>query len=406
MKSVLLRCIDTDKFILPDGELADSLLLAERQAHGLGVDNDASSTAVNAGGWVLSVPAHKCLLTDVTVTKREIALLRKTLPWALEERLLEPAESQHFAVGTVRGETAAVCVINGAWLTAVLAGLSTAGIHPTTVVPQVLLLPWLAGEWSVAIDHEQGAETVCLIRFGESSGIACSWNNLHFVLQSLLNQTAETPEKISLFADSDSTTEALAHMPPLLQSRVATNSPVDWQHLANTHANMNLLQGPFAPRLPWRHWWQQWRLVAVLLLGLLVTDIVATALQTRKIQRMTAAVDTEIVDLFRSVQPEAAIVDPRLQLERAVATLGGSSHGGLTKLLERLAPALESSPAIQIQNLDYDSTSGELQLVIVSEGFTAAEELRAALQNLGLEAELLGSSSEGSSNRSRLRVMI
>jgi hypothetical protein len=43
-------------------------------------------------------------------------------------------------------------------------------------------------------------------------------------------------------------------------------------------------------------------------------------------------------------------------------------------------------------------------LVIVSDSFAAAEMLRAELQRLGLDAELLGSSSEGARNRSRLRI--
>jgi general secretion pathway protein L len=288
----------------------------------------------------------------------------------------------------------------------VLAELSAAGIHPATVVPEILLLPWQKGQLSLFIENQTGAEARCLIRFGECEGMACSLQNLQFVLQVLLNETAEAPENIVLFAHAETAAIVRQQLPPLLQSRVTLQPLLAWQTLATSNVDLNLLQGAFAPRLPWHHWWRQWRLVAMLLVGLLITDVVATTLQAAKVRQATAAIDEQIVDLFRSVQPDAAIVDPRLQLERAVTALGGRTHEGLTELLDRMAPALEASPAIQVQNLDYNSSTGELQLVIVSEGFAAAEALRAGLQSLGLEAELLGSSSEGTSSRSRLRVVI
>lgn len=402
---MLLRCVDAKTFILPDGRTIDSVgLVAMREELPAFSRSANSSSEAELIVCTLSIPAHKCLLAQVPVGKREAKVLRKTLLWTFEEALLEPAEAEHFAIGVIAGGSAAVCVVNKSWFEEVLANLAAAGIRPTAAVPEILLVPWQPGQWSLLIEDRPGSTQVCLVRFSHCEGVVCSLHNLQFILQAKLNEHADSAESVVIFADAATASVVRNQLPALLQSRVETRPCIDWMKLEPAEAELNLLQDEFAPRLPWQRWWKQWRLVAMLAAALLATDLVATILQTAKVERTTSAIETDIVELFQSVQPEAAVIDPQLQLERAVATLGGDEKNGFTELLERMAPALESSAGIEVQNLDYDSGTGELQMVIVSEGFAAAETLRAQLQNLGLDAELLGSSSEGARNRSRLRV--
>src|SRR5688500_13088129 len=101
MRPVLLRCLDTGTYALPDGQILDKAGLVGLHEKLSVSAHDKNAHRASAADYTLTIPAHKCLLTSVPVAKHEAALLHKTLPWVLEERLLEPAETQHFALGKI-----------------------------------------------------------------------------------------------------------------------------------------------------------------------------------------------------------------------------------------------------------------------------------------------------------------
>ena len=152
---MLLRCMNSGTFVLHYCQVLyqERLVVMREQLLASSRSRNTSSTLANAADYTLVIPADKCLLTTIPVAKHEVRLLRKTLPWVLEERLLEPAETQHFAIGDIRDDRAAVCVINSSWLASVLTELSSAGITPTAVVPEILLLPWQQGQISVVVQN-------------------------------------------------------------------------------------------------------------------------------------------------------------------------------------------------------------------------------------------------------------
>ncbi|MES2626680.1 MAG: type II secretion system protein GspL, partial [Pseudomonadota bacterium] len=89
---MLLRCIDIGIFKLPNGQTVNTADLAAM--HGKLLSSVRGKNAAEGNtDYILTIPAHRCLLTSVPVTKHESRLLRKTLPWVLEERLLEPVET-------------------------------------------------------------------------------------------------------------------------------------------------------------------------------------------------------------------------------------------------------------------------------------------------------------------------
>ena len=112
----------------------------------------------------------------------------------------------------------------------------------------------------------------------------------------------------------------------------------------------------------------------------------------------------ETVALYRQAQPQGELVDPVLQLQQLVSASGGSEQR-LLPLLSRMAPVLATEPGSTVEALDFDAATGELQVELRSSGLSVIESLRSKLQAAGLVAELVGSSSEGNTNRSRLRVV-
>lgn len=392
---MLLRCLESGRFALSEGPPLTAPELAARLRTTLAAQGSPADLH-------LLLPAARCLVTTLPVAKHEVRLLAKTLPWTLEERLLEPAEQMHVAHGPVVNGLAPATAINAAWLQQVLAALAAAGLKAQAASSELLLLPWQAGHWSVFIPTDAGAPV--LVRHGAHAGFACARANLRTALQLLLNESHEAPRQLVLITEAAAAVDTSVVVPVLLQSRLALQRQ-SFAQLLHTPPLLacNFLQGRFAPPLPLAAWWRQWRLAAALLAGLLVTDLALSGYESVRLQREAERSEAELLSLYRSVQPDGLIVDPRLQLEQALAALGGGQTG-LLSLLTRMAPALQAAPDALVQNLEYDSSSGEVQVQILTADFAAAENLRSRLQQLGLQAELLGSSSDGAGSRTRLRV--
>lgn len=394
---MLLRCLESGRFTFGDEyeELPlDAVAVATRLRGKLATPRDL----------VLLLPAARCLVTTVAVTKQEARHLGRTLPWALEERLLEPVEQLHVAHGPVVNGSAPVSAINAAWLQQPLHELRSAGLTPEFACSELFLLPWQPGRWTVFLPAAMQAPV--LVRYGEHAGFACARANLNTALQLLLNEHGNAPGQVAVvFPEHVSQTEVTTLFPVLLHSRIVMQRQT-YEHLLNAAVlpSCNLLQGRFAPALPWSQWWRQWRVAAALLVGLFVADLALSAYESSRLNAEAERNEADIMAQYRSVQPDGVVVDPRLQLEQALAAAGATGRDGFLALLSRMAPALQASPAAQVQNLEYDSGTGDLQVQLLSSDYAAAEELRVKLQQLGLQADLLGSSRVGTGSLTRLRV--
>jgi type II secretion system protein L len=394
---VLLRCVEPGRYVV-DGERDAPPLTAVEVAARL----RGRLTPQNAPDLHVLLPAARCLVTTLPVAKHEQKHLHSTLPWTLEERLLEPAEQMHCAHGPVVAGVASVAAINAAWLQQVLDDLRAAGLQPQSACSELFLLPWQAGLWSVYLPAASDAPV--LVRHGAHAGFACARSNLHTALQLLLNEHGEAPRQVVVLAEAATQIDNAALFPVLLQARLVPQRQSAAQLMgAMTLPDCNLLQGRFAPALPWAAWWRQWRVAAALFAGLLLTDLALSAYQAFRLNRAAAGHEAAVIELYRSVQPDGVVVDPRLQLEQALAAVGAAGQEGFLSLLSRMAPALQATPDARVQNIEYDGTSGDLQLQVLTTDL-AAENLRAQLRQQGLEAELLGSSNDSAGNRTRLRV--
>ncbi|HEY0963933.1 MAG TPA: type II secretion system protein GspL [Pseudomonadales bacterium] len=404
---MLLRCLESGDFIACDAPRNATPASAAELATRL----RGTFTLDTMPDLHLLLPAPRCLVASVPVAPHERRHLAKTLPWSLEERLIEPVEQVHVAHGEVDGGSAPVSAINAAWLQQRIDALHAAGLRPQSACSELFLLPWEEGQWTVWMPAQDegvvgmaGLADLAIVRFGAHAGLACSRANLATVLQLLLNEHGAAPRQVLVIGDGAGASDA-SLFPVLLQARLTVQQESRAQLASPMHMPAcNLLQGRFAPPLPWARWWREWRVAAALLFGLLLGDLAMTAIDTARLERAATVNDEAILALYRSVQPDGVVVDARLQLEQALAAVGAAGQESFLALLGRMAPALQATPDARVQNLDYDGTSGDLQLQVLTKDYTDAENLRAQLQQLGLQAEMLGSSRDAGGNRTRLRV--
>lgn len=392
-QTVLLHCPEPGVFLDSGGRPVDVSRYCGRQATGA------------ASQILLVVPGELTLFTAIEVSRAERRHLQRILPWRFEETLADPVEKLHFAHRLTQQGRADVCAIDAAWLEAVLAAAREAGLEITAdaggvagVISELALVPWQTESWSLQIPA--GSQKI-LLRHGPHHGLVCSPDNLSLVLAALLDEEQTLPRRIGLYCSAEQAATIKQGVPPTLQSllsREADPAPA----LAQEYCN--LLQGAFAPPLPWRRWWRQWRVAAVLLLGILISDLAFTFHGIRQLERETEELLAAARAEVQQVLPDGVVVDPLLQLRRAVAAGGGADSLGFLALLSRMSPVLADSGSLAIESLEYSQNNAEINLVVRSPDFTTVENFRSGLQAAGLSAELVGSSNDGQRSLSRLRI--
>ena len=128
-----------------------------------------------------------------------------------------------------------------------------------------------------------------------------------------------------------------------LKVQLLPEGPLPWlaRNLAATDA-VNLLQGEFARSTDYGERWRRWRTAALLAAALLVAHVAAAALEIHRANRETAALDTEIAQVFSQAMPTEAMQDPRRQMQSRLERIRRSGAGPeyFLRTLEALSGAI------------------------------------------------------------------
>lgn len=357
----------------------------------------AALPAAREAELVLVVPAQRVLLQDVAFAASERRLLRQTLPYDLEEQLIDDVDRQHFALGAIEGSTVPVAIVEKQWLEAWLARCEQAGLDIKGALPEQLLLPWQPGCWSLWATEERW-----LVRVGRYRGFALEPTSAALALQLMLDNATELPEKLLVHGEAGA--ELLEQLPDLLRGMVEVVEPPEWSLPAAGAPIIDLLQGNLARILPWRRWWDQWRRVAIVLAAVLVVQLIVMGIEHRSLSKQNIALRQQIEAVYRTVEPRGVVNDPELQLKRKVQALQGRQGGAALPLLQQVGTAIKGAAGITVQNLTYSERQGELRLSITAGAFKDIEAVRAAMEKVGLDAQLVGSNADGDKTRAQLRI--
>lgn len=366
------------------------------------VDEFAALPENRQAELVLAVPGEKVRLQVVSFAAHERRLLRQTVPFSLEEDLLDDVAAQHFALGPIDGEQVPVAVVGQQWFADWLGRCRQAGLDIKHAVPETLLLPWQPDTWSL---RPEGSRW--LIRVDRWRGFALEAETAQLALQILLDDAESLPQQLIVWTDAAPDEQALAewrnHLPEMLRGIAAVQQ---WPGAAATAApSIDFLQGAFARRLPFQRWWSQWRFPAIALAAAVLVQFVVAGIQHHRLQKENLALRQQVEQIYRGVEPAGAITDAERQLRRKVDALRGTQGGAVLPLLERLGGALESIDGIAIQTLGYSEKSGEIRLNIVAASFKDVEALRAAIARTGFDAQLVSSNADGAKTRAQLRIL-
>ena len=195
-------------------------------------------------------------------------------------------------------------------------------------------------------------------------------------------------------------------IPDMLSSRLEWREGTYWTVVAENfpdHTPLNLLQGIYASSLPWRNWWQQWRMVAAAVAATFTLQLIFNYVELSSLQHDNLTLRTQIEQSYRKAIPSGKIVEPERQLRRQVNALRGTDSSGFVALLDKMAPLLAGAE-YELQSMNYNGKLSEVRITVLASSFNEVEVLRAKIAEQGLTAEMTGSNAVGDKTRARLRI--
>lgn len=374
------------------------------EAHALSPDATAvkdrlrETLAHKAHGVVFAVPGGEARLLELAVSPEERKHLGASLPFMLEESLSDSIDGVHFARMPLDRDHYAVAVVDRQSMQNWQEILGEfAGLVPW--IPEPLLLPWSPGEWTLVLEKDSA-----LLRYGRSLGTRIEKALLPMLLETL---GEESPAESVIVYGQDEAAD-LALLAPLgAVSKQWRKGGLASALLLHDRAEtgINLLQGEFAPQLPYARWWSQWRKVAALVLVALSIHLLSGWLDLRRLERENLVLRTEIQSVYRQVNPRGAVVDAQKQLQRQLDSLrGGGTGTTFTGLLAPLGALFSPNSGLVLASLSYSQRNAELRVNLLAANFADVEALRVALEAAGYIASLESSSRSGDRVRARLRI--
>ena len=353
---------------------------------------DLDNTVDLPEGTVVGVPSDSVRLTEIEVSADEVKHLRKSLPFAMEERVADDVDELHFVheelgdgrflVGLVQRELMA------GWLEQ-LPGHDDLAVF----TPEALCLPITDDTVSVLIDGDQG-----VLRWSPSAGCRIELS----LLQTLLESLPGKPAKLVMYGVDQSVVAACLDE--------AWQAIVEWRQgswgaalmLSEQSKLLNFRVGAFIPKLPLMHWWGVWQRVAVVVAIAVVIQLLADIGQYQRLKSENIELRTAIQQSYRKANPRGAMVDVEKQLDRQIGEFGGADT--TMAFTPRLVAVISATVAEEgvVNSLNY--ASGQLRLNLTAGNFAAIERIRQRLSTEGFEATLETSTARGNEVRARLRV--
>ncbi len=385
-----------------DARQASWLLVGEGkpQVHHGTLDEAIAASAGHP--LILLAPTESLVLTSAPLQIRNKAKLRKAIPYALEEQLAGDVEQLHFALGPAAAGNQTVAVIENALLQQWLDASASQQIIPRAIVPDVLALPWQAGDWFVASDDRRA-----LVRTGQASGYACDRENLDILLQASLDAAEEKPGNIHLWQCGDSQPLPWSQeQPRLLRHRCDGELLQLLAESLDLNNAINLLQGDYSVQTDLVKSLRPWRWAAALALLLFGLGYAGKLIERSQLTTQQQALRQQAEQIYRQTFPDARkVVNPRVQMEQRLKQLRGGGGPSEDKFLDLLASSgkvIGSDKEARLENIRY--RNGRLDLKVSAPTLSKLDNLKNRMQQAGLDTELTNADSAEGKALGNLRI--
>ena len=335
---------------------------------------------------VLILPGEDVLLTHVSLPIRQTARLRKAIPYALEEDLAADVEELHFALGQRNHDASDVVIIARQRLDHWLEPFKKQQMMPRAVVPDILTLPWQAGEWTLLQDENRA-----LVRTDNCAGFSCDADSLGALLSARLDGDNQ-PDVIQRYPCGAVRPLQLPADTPAVKTQACDGSSLrifaqGW----HPRHSLNLLQAGYNAQTDVAKILKPWRWAAILFGLWLAAGLTQKFIERQQLQNQLAGLQTRAEQIFRQTFPDVKrIVNPRVQLEQRLKALKGGgkdSAGDFLAMLTSSGKVIGGQAELTLDNITY--RNGQLNFKVGAKSLSQLDNLKQKLEKeTGLMTEL------------------
>ena len=156
---------------------------------------------------VLIAPAESISLREVAFDASERKMLRQTLPYSLEDDLVDDVDGLHFALGELNENSVPLAIIRREALQKYLDDIREQGVEIEQLVPELQLIPVSDNSWTLLVDAGQAGEPRWLLRYSAAQGFAMEGQCAALAMQLLVDESAQPPEKLLIYCQPEQRSE-------------------------------------------------------------------------------------------------------------------------------------------------------------------------------------------------------
>ncbi len=337
----------------------------------------------------LVLPAAEVLITRARLPQAARRRAGAVLTYAVEDEIVgDPDANQVSWLGSA-GDADVLAVADRQGLKAWQDALDAAGIRGYEVHSEILMLPWIAGEWSLAWDGHEG-----FVRVSELEGTATDRGDAAsppLSLRMMLDEAksrGEAPASVAVYPSAPDAPLEIEAWQRALGVALRRAEPWDWR-TAPPEAGISLAQQRPRWRLP-SGTLARLRPAAWIAVAALSVHALALVADWARLASEQRALRTRMESRFRSAFPEAvAVADPALQMRRKLAearhAAGQPDSGDFLPMLTSVANALKQLPPGGLRVASYESGRMTLELAGVEEA--GLRGILARLEQAGLHVD-------------------
>jgi type II secretion system protein L len=351
---------------------------------------------------VFIVPAESILLRKISYENSERSIYRKTIPYSLEDDIVDDIDEMHFSFGEAKNNKVLVAAIKRTGVDRILESFQQEKLEIQQLIPELLVIPYHGDGWTVLVDGKRW-----LIRTSETSGFALEEETASLGLQLALDEAEQLPEKLYLYTSEVQYEETCSHLPEILKGKVEWEDQDYWGVVAQNYPvsnALNMLQGDYARSLPWHKWRKQWQLTLIVLAVTLIFQFGSGLINQSLLETENTRLRSQIETAYKQVVPRGAIVDAETQLRRKVNAMKGSNSEGFVSLLDRASKVIAATKEVSIKSMNYSEQQSEIRITLLVPSFKDVDIIRSKLEQIGLKATMTGSSEDGGKIRAGLRI--
>lgn len=365
------------------------------------------STICTGHKVALIIPSTLLTFTKIQLPVTDRERMLRALPYAMEDRIIDDIDNMHFSINSWNNNQANLSAISRQQMDILIERFNTAGINPDYIIPDLFLVPFTKGSWTVLVTN-----IYALIRTDEFSGFSLDNYNLQQGLLLNLSQASSLPTSVNIFHKNDvedfSSDKLLPDFPDIsLSNTTYENEYVTlFQDHFSENLPFNLLQGRYSKHEQIANIWRSWRPVAVFTAIIFILYTLSISIDIYKLNKKIALVDNEITTLFKKTLPDTRkIINPKAQLQQRISELNKNSDNsefGFLPLLAKSANSITSNKNIKLNSMTYKD--GKLDIELIIDTFQNLDTLKSKIESKGTIAEILSATADEKTVLGRIRL--